>query len=127
MKSIATGLALTACIWAGTAASAAAPAVKQALYAAPLPDGLCMVAGITPKPRAGRLDIAFGVTFGQLPVITTSPLWTEANMPVNVLDTIVALKENQFTIDSVNKGNSYAVNWIAIGRLPAGGVCKLGA
>ncbi len=105
MKSFAIGLALTACIWTEAAAAAPAAISPGLLYAAPLGNGMCMAAGLTYKPLAGKLVIPFGLKFSLPPVVTTSSFWFEPQMPVNVVDTIVDLKQDQFTVDIVNKSD----------------------
>jgi hypothetical protein len=122
MKTFATRLALTACLWAGTA-SAATHIAGEMRYVTPLANGQCMIAATTNKTAAGTMVIPFGMNFSVQPVVTLTPFWRGSGQQVGAIDTVTALSVDQFSVTSGNAAANYFVNWTAIGPAPAA-TCK---
>jgi hypothetical protein len=78
-----------------------------------LPGGQLMVAGIWLKAASGSVDIPFGTTFSDQPIVVVSPNYTSG---VGSIETVTRVDKDKFQVTSANAASNFYVSWIAVGK-----------
>jgi H-type lectin domain len=72
--------------------------------------------GTIAKYAAGQIEVQFAQPFASPPTVVLTPYWTSQMSAVGSIETVTGVTTGSFTLSSNNYGQTYFVNWIAIGQ-----------
>ena len=86
---------------------------SQQIQPTDLGAGQVIVAGKWRKAAPGPVDIPFGITFSEPPIVMLTPYWSNG---VGFIDTVTRVDRDRFQVTSGNNADNYFVGWMAIGK-----------
>jgi len=75
-----------------------------------------MAFGKVLKAVAGPIEVNFGYTFKEPPLVFLTPEWPAGG--VGYVETVMSVDTDKFRLSSNNAAGNYHVNWLAIGKKP---------
>lgn len=96
-----------------TLASIAVSAQNVETSKVTLPTGDVVASGKWTKAAPGSVDIPFNHIFAKPPIVVVTGNWRTG---VNNPETIVDIKTDRFTVNSINAAPDFQVSWVAVGK-----------